>query len=216
MLLVLENEVDPAYRYFVPAMREHLPATQVHDVVADGARPDLDGVDGVIIAGSTAGVYEADAHAWMAEEAALVRELVETGVPTLGVCFGHQLVNEALGGRVEHRGLTAELVDASLADDPLLEGVGPVLPALHGDHVVEAGDGLEPLVEAPHCPRFGTRHRDAPVWTVQFHPEFTRSLLPRIREDFGWSGPPEAFEAVSAHRVLGNFARLAREADRGA
>ncbi len=209
MLLVLENEVDPDYRYLVPSMREHLPETRVHDVVNEGADPDLDGVDGVIVAGSTAGVYEDDRHGWMAEEAALVRDLIDDRVPTLGVCFGHQLVNEALGGRVEHRGLTAELVEADLADDPLLEGVNATLPALHGDHVVELGDGLEPIVEAPHCPFFGTRHREAPAWTVQFHPEFTKSLLPRVREGFAWDGEAEAFEAVNGHRVLENFARLA-------
>lgn len=189
-------------------MCEHLPAVRVHDVVADGPPSSLVGVDGVVDAGSTAGVYEADAHGWMTEEAAFVRELVELGMPTLGVCFGHQLVNEALGGRVEHRGLVAELVEAELTDDPLFEDVGPVLPALHGDHVLEAGDGLVPIVATPHCPLFGTRHREAPVWTVQFHPEFTRSLLPRIRADFGWEGSAEAFDPVSGHRVLENFARL--------
>lgn len=209
MLLVLENEVDPDYRYFVPAMLEHLPAVRVHDVVADGPPASLDGIDGVVVAGSTAGVYETDAHGWMTEEAAFVRELVANEVPTLGVCFGHQLVNDALGGRVEHRGLVAELVQAELADDPLFDGVDPVLPALHGDHVVEPGDGLLPIVAAPHCPVFGTRHREAPIWTVQFHPEFTRSLLPQIRADFGWEGPAETFEQVSGHRVLENFARLA-------
>lgn len=209
MLLVLENEVDPDYRYFVPAMCEHLPAVRVHDVVADGPPSSLDGVDGVVVAGSTAGVYESDAHGWMTEEAAFVRELVANAVPILGVCFGHQLVNDALGGRVEHRGLVAELVEAELADDSLFDGVDPLLPALHGDHVVEAGDGLAPIAGAPHCPLFGTRHREAPVWTVQFHPEFTRSLLPRIQADFGWEGSGEAFGPVSGDRVLENFARLA-------
>lgn len=211
MLLVLENEVDPDFRYFVPAMRDYLPEVRVHDVVNDGGRPSLDGIDGVVVAGSTAGVYERDAHPWMVEEAAFVRELVESDMPTLGVCFGHQLVNEALGGRVEHRGLVAELVEVSLADDPLLEGVSSVLPALHGDHVVESGKGLTPIASAPHCPVFATRHDDSPVWTVQFHPEFTRSLFPRIRADFGWDGDGEAFEPVSGHRVLENFARLAAD-----
>lgn len=162
MLLVLENEVDPAVRYFVPAMREFLPEVRVHDVVNDGGCPGLDGADGVIIAGSTAGVYEQEAHPWMAEEAAFVRDLVKSGVPTLGGCFGHQLVNEALGGLVEHRGLVAELVVATLEADPLLSGVGTTLPALHGDHVVEPGDNLHPVARAPHCPVFGTHHREAP------------------------------------------------------
>lgn len=211
MLLVLENEVDPEYRYFVPAIREFLPEVRVHDVVNDGGHPALDDADGVIVAGSTAGIYEHAAHPWMAEEAAFVRELVASEVPTLGVCFGHQLINEALGGRVEHRGLVAELVEASLEDDPLFSGVGATLPALHGDHVVEPGDDLRPIARAPHCPLFGTRHREVPVWTVQFHPEFTRSLLPNIRADFGWDGVAGAFDAVTGYRVLENFHRLATQ-----
>jgi len=73
----------------------------------------------------------------------VVRELIERETPTLGICFGPQLVNDALGGRVEHRGVRAGLAAAEFDDDPLFEGVPPVVPAVHGDIVVEAdGDRL--------------------------------------------------------------------------
>lgn len=209
MLLVLENEVDTDVRYFVEEMTRHLPEHRVYDYVSEGSRPRIDDVDGVIVAGSTAGVYEADDHPWMADEREFVRDLVSASVPTLGVCFGHQLVNDALGGAVEHGGLTNELVEVELDEDPLFEGVSSVLPAVHGDHVVETGERLEVIARAPHNEIFATRHRDAPVWTVQFHPEFVEALRGPITADFGWTENEHEFEDVTGERVFSNFARLA-------
>lgn len=208
MFLAIENEVDPEYRYFGRALRELLSETRTFDAVREEWPPDLDGIDGVVIGGSTAGVYEADDHPWMASERAFVRRLVDEEIPTLGICFGHQIVNEALGGRVEHQGLTNELVEVDLADDPLFEGVEPTIPAVHGDLVVEAGEGMDPIASADYYESFATRHREAPVWTVQYHPEFTADLLDRIRADFGWTENERSFSAVTAQRTLGNFQKL--------
>ena len=55
---------------------------------------------------------------------------------------------------------------------------------------------------------FATRHRNAPVWTVQYHPEFTDRLKSRIRADFGWTENRHSFEDVTAARTLSNFAQL--------
>jgi GMP synthase (glutamine-hydrolysing) len=209
MLLVCDTEVDPdAYGYLPRALRDLLPAHEHYHYPTRGGEPSLDGVDAVVITGSTAGVYEADERPWIDSATAFVRRLVAQGVPTLGVCFGHQLVNGALGGRVEHRGLTAELVDADLADDPLFDGVAPTLPMVHGDHVTRAGDGMEPIAAADYYPLLATRHADAPVWTTQYHPEFTADLLPAIERDFGWEGSRD-FADVTTVRTVANFLRLA-------
>lgn len=222
MLLVLENEVDRNKRYFVPEITRYLPEHRIHDV-AHGGVPDLadltdisdfagdDGkseLDGVILSGSTAGVYESNDYPWMDDLKTLVRSLVDAEIPTLGVCFGHQLVNDALGGSVEHRGLTAELVDVEFAADPLFEDVSTTVPMVHGDHVTELGERMEPIASADYYPYLGSRHEDAPLWTVQYHPEFTDRLLPRIADDFGWEGSRD-FSAVTVERTFTNFARLA-------
>lgn len=209
VLLVVENEVDPAFRYFRRELCQHLPDARVFDAVREPWPSDLDGVEAVVVGGSTAGVYEAEDNPWMDRERAFVRRLVDEGVPTLGICFGHQIVNEALGGRVEHRGLTNELVEADLADDPLFEGVDPTIPAVHGDVVVEVGEGMDPIASTDYYEYFATRHREAPVWTVQYHPEFTEGLLERIVSDFGWTDTDLSFADVNAHRTLANFQRLA-------
>ncbi|WP_332898005.1 type 1 glutamine amidotransferase [Haladaptatus sp. CMSO5] len=210
MILVLENEVDPAYRYFGEALVSHLPdGVEVYDYPARGGTPPLDGVEAVIIGGSTAGVYEADDHPWMDDEKAFVRDLVAENVPTLGICFGHQIINEALGGCVEHHTTHKELERIALADDPLFEGVNDVIPAVHGDYVVEPGEGMVGLATADYYEYFGTRHRDAPVWTVQFHPEFTEELRAPIERDFGWDENDRSFADVNAVKTLGNFLALA-------
>lgn len=214
MLLVLENEVDSNKRYFVPEITRHLSDARVHDV-AHGGVPGiarfLDGdtpLGGVILSGSTAGVYESADYPWMDDLKSLVHDLIAHDIPTLGVCFGHQLVNDALGGTVEHRGLTADFVDVDFADDPLFEDVSTTVPMVHGDQVTELGDGMEPIATADYYPLLASRHEDAPLWTVQYHPEFTDRLLPHIAADFGWNGPDD-FSSVSVERTFGNFERLA-------
>lgn len=208
MLLVLENEVDPRYRYFGDALRGFLGDVESYEFVDRGGRPSLDGIDGVVVSGSTAGVYENDDHPWMDDEAAFIRSVVDADIPTLGICFGHQLVNEALGGRVEHRGLKNELVSAELATDPIFDGVNDVIPAVHGDFVVELGAGMEPIARADYYEYFATKHTEKSVWTTQFHPEFTDAILDNVREDFGWIDNEYDWGDVNGNRVLENFENL--------
>lgn len=214
MILVLENEVDLDYRYLVDEIVRYLPEHEVYDYARNGTAPDtdLDMVDGVVVGGSTAGVYEADEHDWIESEMEFIRHLVEEGVPTLGICFGHQVVNAALGGEVEHSGRRhAELVRADLDDDPVFDGVEDVVPVLHGDLVVETGDRMETIATADYYDRFATRHCTKPVWTVQYHPEFT----PRVEDQGeGWTRNHLSFEESTATKTIENFAELAREHSR--
>ncbi len=100
---VVRNEPDPDSQYHCDALASWFPAaTEVDFVAGDEVLLDgPDGADGVVLSGSTAGVYEADSRPWIDDQMALVRALVDREVPTLGVCFGHQVVNAALGGTVE-------------------------------------------------------------------------------------------------------------------
>ncbi|MFC6905401.1 type 1 glutamine amidotransferase [Halalkalicoccus tibetensis] len=211
MILVVHNEPDPGSRYHTEELARQFPDRREHDFASEGSPPDLGDVDGVVLAGSTAGVYEADEHPWMAEQAEWIRDLVGEGVPTLGVCFGHQAINGALGGRVEHRGLRCALVEPEFDDSPLFDGVGPGVAAVHGDWVVEAGEGMEPIASLPNYPLFATRHRWAPVWSVQFHPECTERFYRVAGEKHGWEPHEESVEAFAATELFGNFRRLAED-----
>jgi GMP synthase (glutamine-hydrolysing) len=211
-LYVVRNEVDADCAYHCDAVASHVPTAEEVGFVA-GERVPLDDAAGVVLTGSTAGVYEADRYPWIADQEALVRELVDRRIPTLGVCFGHQVANAALGGAVEHVGTTATLVEARLADDPLFDGVDPVVVSLHGDAVVEPGDDMEIIASAPHAPVFGTRHRTAPFWTVQFHPEISVTHRSRLVDDFGWEDSSFAFDDVTAERIFENFTSLVARSD---
>lgn len=210
-LYVVRNEVDPECEYHCNALAAQFPTAEEIDFVG-GERVPLDEVDGVVLTGSTAAVYESDSRSWITEQEGLVRELVDREIPTLGVCFGHQVVNSALGGTVEEVSTTATLVEATLADDPLFDGVDPVVVSLHSDVVTESGKDMEIIASADHARVFGTRHRIAPLWIVQFHPEITASHRDNLVADFRWQSEQFSFEDVTAGRVFENFVRLAVEA----
>ncbi|MGQ3329338.1 MULTISPECIES: type 1 glutamine amidotransferase [Halorubrum] len=210
-LYVVRSEVNPDCEYHCDALASRFPTATEIDFVA-GERVPLDEADGVVLTGSTAGVYEAESRPWIADQEALVRELVDREIPTLGVCFGHQVVNSALGGTVEEVGTTATLVEASLDDDPLFDGVDPVVVSLHGDAVTELGAGMEAIASADHARIFGSRHRTAPLWTVQFHPEITAEHRETLREQFDWAPERFSFDDVTPGQVFENFEALVAEA----
>ena len=202
---VVLNEVDANATFHCDALADLVPSARRIDYPA-GERFDPDKAEAVVLTGSTAGVYERDVHPWIDEEEELIRSLVDRSVPILGVCFGHQLLNVALGGRVEPGAMTAGLVAADLADNPLFEDVEPAVPALHGDRVCEIGDGLERIASAPHAEIFGTAHPDRPIWTVQFHPEITADMTDALAA-YDWQMNSFSWEEVTAGRVIWNFVR---------
>lgn len=80
--------------------------TSVHVVLEDPAHPDTDfpdpgEFDAVIAFGSFCNAYDPTVRAWVEPEVALISDMVERDIPYLGVCFGGQLLAEALGGSVE-------------------------------------------------------------------------------------------------------------------
>ena len=104
-ILVLDTEVKPDYRFLGPEIARHTPGeTEYRAFVPDPEPPALDDYAGVVLSGSTASVYDREAHGeWLDPEFDIIQECVAKEVPLLGVCFGHQAVNAALGGEVVAR-----------------------------------------------------------------------------------------------------------------
>lgn len=205
MILVLDTEVQADYRYLAPEIRHHLPAETEYRVFPENpVVPDVDRYDGIVLSGSTASVYEADERGeWLQREFALIRRCLDEAVPVLGICFGHQAVNAALGGSVERDQRRATFVEMERTrDDEILEGVNDVVPVLHADVVTRLGDGMVRTARTAYDEFFCSRHGTAPLWTVQFHPEFTERV---VDEPSDWDGDRTWFEAVNATRVLENF-----------
>lgn len=205
MILVVDNAVEGGY--MGGEIARLLPETESFNYPNRDGDPDLDGVDAVVIGGSEAGVYEEPDRPWITEQKEFVQEVIDREIPLLGICFGHQIINEALGGAVVDSGEgRANLIRASLGDDELFDGVESVVPVLHSDVVTETGDGMAVVGQAEYNEYFATRHRDLPIWTVQYHPEFTPHILPEYREY--WEENDLDFEDSTATRTLDNFCRL--------
>lgn len=121
--------------------------------------------DGWLVTGSRHGVYED--HAFIPPLADFLRSCFDADVPVVGVCFGHQMVAHAMGGRVERFpggwSLGRQTYDTE---------AGPLsLNAWHQDQVVEAPEGAEALASSPFC-RNAVLSYGRRAWTIQPHPEF--------------------------------------------
>lgn len=153
--------------------------------------PGTDAVSGVIITGSHAMVT--DRRDWSERVARWLPDLVKSGVPVLGICYGHQLLAHALGGKVadnprgrEFGSRRINLLPAA-ADDPLLGGFFPAIGAqlCHTQSVVHLPASAVRLAWSEQEPyqayRIGNR-----AWGVQFHPEFSEQAMKAyIREHAG-------------------------------
>lgn len=136
--------------------------------------PELDQVAGLIPTGSSASVTErAD---WILATEDYLRRAIGAGTPIFGICFGHQLLGQALGGQViqNPRGRQIGTLRAErVADDPLLPpGTGAYgVNATHRDIVSELPKGARVLATTPRDPYAFVRFAEL-AWGVQYHPEF--------------------------------------------
>jgi GMP synthase (glutamine-hydrolysing) len=127
--------------------------------------------DGVVVTGSAASVYWDEP--WIADLLAWVRESVDRDLPHLGVCYGHQVLAEALGGTVESMdGFEIGYHEVNRVGDSRLLADLPerfTVFTSHGDAVTALPAGARPIAENEHGNHGFERDR---VFTVQFHPEY--------------------------------------------
>ena len=200
-------------------------AAVVVDVGHGEALPRREGFAGVLVTGSAAMVTER--HAWSERSADWLREAAHAGLPLLGICYGHQLLADALGGDVgdnpagrEMGTVQLELTPAA-ASDPLFAGLPArfAAQATHLQSVLRAPDGATVLAGSALDPIHAFRWGDA-AWGLQFHPEFSAGhmrgyIAARARALAGEGRDPAAMAAAvaaapHARRVLRRFVRHAR------
>lgn len=149
------------------------------EVDARAELPDFDAFAGLIISGSAANVPNRDP--WILEVERWLARAVPTGLPIFGICFGHQLLGQALGGLVTKnpRGReigTVELEVLVPGDDPLLGASGYLVNMTHVDSVVTLPPGACLLARTAQDENaavfFGHR-----TWGVQFHPEMDAEIV---------------------------------------
>ena len=143
---------------------------------------------GVIVLGGRMSAHDRDEHPWIDPLSGLLRSLVAADVPTLAICLGHQLLAEALGGRVEvaHPGGgehgPAEITWTAVATtDPVVAAVAADATSWvaesHHDAVVELPPGATLLAGNDAYPNQAFRVGSA--LGVQFHPEASPWLMAR-------------------------------------
>jgi len=146
--------------------------------------PALEEYDGFLILGGSMGANDDATHPWLATVKERVREAAETGVPTLGVCLGHQLIAAALGGTVEvsPRGQQVGLYDVGwrpeAQHDDLVSGLPPTMRGIQWnvDVVTALPDGAVELAATAEGELQVARFAPT-VWGVQLHPEADEPIV---------------------------------------
>jgi len=198
---------------------------QVIDVATGEALPAVRKVAGAIITGSAAMVTER--AAWSERTAGWIRDAMDIELPLFGVCYGHQLMAHALGGRVDYlpggREIGTQTIELSklAAHDPLAAALPAGFRAhtTHEQSVIEPPGGATVLALSARDPHQLLRYGPHAL-SVQFHPEFNaevmRAYIRRKQADLRHEGadPQKIYSAVAAtpiaRQLLRRFSRRHR------
>lgn len=224
-LLVLQHAPVEHPGIFADFFRED--GFQTHTVELDEGEqiPDLEPFDVMVVMGGPQDVWQEEQYAWLRPEKAAIRKFVaDLQRPYLGVCLGHQLLADSLGGRVvpgntPEIGVLAVSKTSAGDGDPVFGELPSTLKVLqwHGAEVTAVPDGATVLASSDVCPvqafRYGQRayglqfHMEVNVNTVAAWaaiPEYARSL----QDAMGSNGVEQLEHQVSSE--LSNFNRDAR------
>ncbi|MEC7816602.1 MAG: glutamine amidotransferase [Pseudomonadota bacterium] len=189
--------------WFVRGLSDDLALTVV-DVTREAPPGHPSDWHGIVITGSPAMVSDRDP--WSENTAAWVRQAVEAQVPLLGVCYGHQLLAHAMGGRVDYHPKGREtgshpvcLFD-NAGDDPLFRTLPREFPAqlTHRQSVIELPPGAQWLARSDFEPHQAFRIGEC-AWGVQFHPEFTDQIMTAY---LNVQAPDLTREGLDAERLI--------------
>jgi len=125
-------------------------------------------VKGVILSGGPSSIYQKDAPRCNPD-------IFNLNMPILGLCYGHQLIASLFGGRVESAkkreyGISYAVIDSAHGVLKDLENKQKVWMS-HGDTVYELPHDFEILAHTENCPIAAFKHKEKPVYGLQWHPE---------------------------------------------
>jgi GMP synthase-like glutamine amidotransferase len=210
---------------FDALLRPHMPelAFTRYDVRAGEIPATPDAHDVYLCTGSRHSVY--DALDWIEPLKAFVRDINDTGKTFVGICFGHQLLAQALGGEVAkaEQGWGIGVLDMDIVQpEPWMQPPQNhcTLQYMHGDQVQHLPPESTLLAVAPHCPVAMFKVRET-MLGIEGHPEFPaayeEALLLSRRERIGADAVDAALASLTrptdhevAGRWIANFIRQAR------
>ena len=152
--------------------------------------------DGWLITGSRHGAYED--HPFIPLLEAFIRDAYGAHVPVVGICFGHQIIAQAMGGKVEqfHKGWSVGPTDYDF------DGQKITLNAWHRDQVTRAPEAAQVIARNEFCENAALLYDDR-MFTVQAHPEFGPDFVDGLMRTRGPGLVPDPLMAAARAR-LGN------------
>ena len=163
--------------------------------VVEGAFPAaVTDCDGWLITGSRHGTYED--HPWIPPLEQFIRDAFAARVPVVGICFGHQIVAQAMGGKVERHegGWAVGAQDYQFGDQNL------TLNAWHRDQVTEVPKGAKVVASNDFCANAALLYDDR-AFTVQAHPEYGPQFIDGLMRTRGKGVVPDALLAEAGLRL---------------
>jgi len=153
-------------------VREHNVYSEIvpYDIIPDqiNALNKKYNVKGLILSGGPSSIYEPNAPKCTAS-------IFDLKIPVLGLCYGHQLIAYMSGGKVEsgikkEYGITYVTINKAV---DVLKGLNKQerVWMSHGDTVYEVPNEFEVLAHTGNCPVAAFKHREKPIYGLQWHPE---------------------------------------------
>lgn len=172
-------------------------------------------ISGLIILGSLSDVHER--LAWQVELAEYLKEKICSGTPTLGICFGHQLVQDLFGGSVDlidsierpHQGTRQFTVNQDHFN--FKKGESFELFVTHNYEVKNLAPGFISLAQSKECHFDAIAHKELPFISVQGHPEASKNFVTgHISKEIS----DEKFKkaTIDGHRFIERFLEIVDKA----
>jgi GMP synthase-like glutamine amidotransferase len=162
--------------------------------------PDPATLDATLVMGSAAGVYETH-YPWMEPLRDYIRAAYAARTPMVGICFGHQIIADALGGDVRKSdkgwGLGRHVYDVKSRPAPI-GGTTPdfAIACSHQDQVIVPPAEAETFLSSAFTPHAGLIYRNGAAMSLQPHPEFEDDYTLALAEMRRGKAPDEVIETA--------------------